>query len=303
LKTIRINFVDFWGGFDRENNFLTDALRPWYDIQFTDKPDYLFYGDDRARAHRQYDAVKINVPLENRVPNFRYCDYAFSYRYMNDPRNMRLPYYVLCGPVSRIIKEPGEAERVLAAKTKFCAFITGNANTKRTARRLRFVEKLSKYKRVDSGGRFRNNVGGPVKDKLDFLRDYKFHVCFENASSPGYTSEKIMHAMQTRCLPIYWGNPRIAEEFNPRSFVLVTDEMSDEEAIERVIELDRDDAKYLAVACEPYLYNNTPNEYFDPVRLRPQFEKIFASTRRARSRFYFQDLIFNARIKWGLGKP
>ncbi len=303
MKTIRINFVDFWGNFDRENNFLTQALRQWYNVEFAEKPDFLFYGDDRARTHRNYDAVKINYLLENRVPNFRYCDYAFSYRYMKDPRNMRLPYYVFVGPAERIIKEPGEAERVLAAKTKFCAVVIGNRNTKRTARRLRFFEKLSKYKPVDSGGRFLNNIGGPVKDKVAFLRDYKFHVCFENATSPGYTSEKLVHAMQARCLPIYWGNPRVAEDFNPRSFLQVTDEMSDEEAIERVIELDRDDTKYLALAREPYFHGNTPNELYNPERLRPQFERIFESTRRARTWYYFRDVIFNARVKWGLGKP
>jgi hypothetical protein len=303
MKTIRVNFVDFWGYFDKEDNILTNALRKWYDVQFAERPDYLFYGDDRAQTHRGYGGVKIQVLLENRVPNFRYCDYAFSYRYMDDPRNLRLPYYVFVGAPERLVKEPGEAERVLAGKTKFCAVVIGNQNTKRTARRLRFFEKLSQYKPVDSGGRFLNNLGGPVKDKVAFLKDYKFHVCFENASSPGYTSEKLVHAMQARCLPVYWGNPRVAEEFNPRSFVQVTDTMSDEEAIERVIELDQDDAKYLAVAREPYFHGNRPNELYDPERLRPQFERIFADTRGAKSWFYFRDVIFNARVKWGLGRP
>ncbi len=303
MKTIRVNFVDFWGFFNKEDNFLIRALRRWYDVQFSDRPDYLFFGDDRARTHRGYDCIKIYVPLENRVPNFRYCDYAFSYRYLDDPRNIRLPYYVFCGAPELLVKQADEAEHLLATKTKFCAVVIGNRNTKRTSRRLRFFEKLSRYKPVDSGGRFLNNIGGPVRDKVAFLRDYKFHVCFENASSPGYVSEKIVHAMQARSLPVYWGSPRIGEEFNPRSFLQVTEEMSDESAIEQIITLDRDDARYLALAREPYFHQNVPNEFYDPERLRPQFEKIFSSTQRARSFFYFRDVIFNARVKWGLGRP
>jgi hypothetical protein len=303
VKPIRIAFVDFWRVFRRDDNFLLNTLRRWYDVQITERPDYLFHGDDRARTHRGSDAVKIHVLVENRVPNFRACDYALSYRYLDDPRHRRLPHYVFYGPPELLVKAPAEAERLLAAKTKFCALVVGNPNLKRTYRRLRFFEKLSKYKPVDSGGRFRNNIGGPVADKVAFLRDYKFHLCFENATSPGYTSEKIVHAMQARCLPVYWGNPRIAEEFNPRSFLNIPDAMSDEEAIERVIELDRDDDKYLAVAREPYFHGNTPNEYFDPERLRPFFEEIFSSTRKTRSWFYFRDLVFDLRVRWGLGKP
>ena len=54
----------------------------------------------------------------------------------------------------------------------------------RTARR-RIVELLQAYKRVDLGGRWMNNVGGPVADKAAFQSRCKFAIAFENASSPG----------------------------------------------------------------------------------------------------------------------
>ena len=63
---------------------------------------------------------------------------------------------------------------------------------------MNFFQRLSRRKRVDSGGRAFNNIGGPIPAgspaKLDFLRAYKFNLAFENASLPGYTTEKIVEA-------------------------------------------------------------------------------------------------------------
>ena len=84
-------------------------------------------------------------------------------------------------------------------------------------------------------------MGGPVKDKIAFERDYKFTMCFENTSSIGYTSEKIMEAFAGRTVPIYWGNPDIAEEFNPEAFINCHDFDSFEEVLEEIKRLDADD--------------------------------------------------------------
>lgn len=43
MKTIKINFKDFAGGFDPEKNYFTDTLRENYDVVISDNPEYLFY--------------------------------------------------------------------------------------------------------------------------------------------------------------------------------------------------------------------------------------------------------------------
>ena len=53
------------------------------------------------------------------------------------------------------------------------------------------------------------------------------------------------------------------EEFNPASFLNYFDFPSEEALIERIIELDKDDAKYLEVMRQPYCHNNQPNEFFN----------------------------------------
>ncbi len=60
--------------------------------------------------------------------------------------------------------------------------------------RNNFFLKISKYKKVDSGGLALNNIGYIVKNKLEFIKDYKFTIAFENSSYSGYTTEKITDA-------------------------------------------------------------------------------------------------------------
>jgi len=78
--------------------------------------------------------------------------------------------------------------------------------------------------------------------KIEFLKRYKFNIAFENASLPGYTTEKIVEPMAARCLPIYWGNPLIEREFNPKSFLNYFDFRDDDALIEKIIEFDESDA-------------------------------------------------------------
>ena len=80
-----------------------------------------------------------------------------------------------------------------------------------------FFDKLSTYKQVSSGGRFRNNIGGAVADKKAFQADHKFAIAFENTSYDGYCTEKLMEAFAAGTIPIYWGDPNVAKDFNPES--------------------------------------------------------------------------------------
>jgi hypothetical protein len=86
--------------------------------------------------------------------------------------------------------------------------------------------------------------------------------------------------MQARCLPIYWGNPRVGEDFNPASFLNYSDFPSAEALIERIIELDNDDAKYLAVTRQPCFPNNKRTEFYSEDRLLDFFEMIFSTSIR-----------------------
>jgi len=278
---VRIDFCDFWPGFPKTNNFFYHLLRERFEVEICDSPDFLIFGDPGQHVHRVHNCVKIYFCMESFAPDFRLYDYAFTCHYLDDPRHLRLPYYVLGHDAKGLIQHGEDPAEILAAKSKFCSFVVSNAKRKKTHKRVEFFHRLSRYKKVDSGGAALNNIGrrlstGPYY-KLQFIRPYKFNIAFENGSTPGYTTEKIVDAMEARCVPIYWGNPRIAEEFNPGSFLNYFDFPSEEALIEKIIELDQDDAKYMEYLRQPYFHNNEPNEFFSHKRLLDHFEKIFTT--------------------------
>jgi alpha(1,3/1,4) fucosyltransferase len=306
MKKIRIDFCDFSSNFSKKDFYLFKLLADQFDVELCDQPDFLIYCN-YGHEHRLHSGVRIFYSGESDLPDYRECDYSIASAKMEDPRHLQLPLYVAWGEPEEIIKKRDDVEKIMAAKKKFCGFVISGYNPRKNYNRLAFYQKLSKYKRVDSGGRKFNNIGGPIpggpRGKIEFLRQYKFNIAFENRSLPGYTTEKIFEPMVARCLPIYWGDPDINEHFNPHSFLNRADFLSDEALIERIIELDKDDAKYLEYLRQPYFYNDQPNLYFNRQRILAFFEKIFSQkitpvAQRKRKSFFLGRWILVKRHHW-----
>jgi hypothetical protein len=213
------------------------------------------------------------------------CDWAFSFDHLKHPRHFRLPNYVRVGAGVNLIKRDVKPMRILQKKKRFCAFIYYNLNGQ--VRNL-FFDLLSKYKRVDAPGRCRRNIPGfdnrpnmrgkgRYESKVRFLRNYKFAIAFENASYPGYTTEKLFHAMLANTIPIYWGNPVVHRDFNTKSFINYHDFKSIDKVIRRVIELDKDDGYYAKYMRQPWYPNNKLTPYVNPDRILKRFGQIFES--------------------------
>ena len=151
--------------------------------------------------------------------------------------------------------------------------------------RTEILDKINEYKTVDSGGRYRNNIGGAVKDKLAFQENYKFSIAFENCASKGYTTEKIVQAFQAYTIPIYYGDPDVVQDFNKDSFINCHDYENFDQVLERVKEIDHNDELALQMLNADPLVNR-----FDPDLLRPFLYHIFDQTpeearRRAHSMY------------------
>jgi hypothetical protein len=273
-KRIKIFFTDFWPVFNREDNFFLDVLKDDYDIEISgDKPDYLFYSVFGKRYQR-YNCTRIFFTGENIRPNYKECDWSFSFDYSDNPRNYRLPLYAFFDDVNKLIAPKRPLDEIIAEKHKFCNFIYSNPNCKR---RNIFFKKLSKYKKVESAGRLFRNTSERVIDKMAYIRDFKFTIAFENESYPGYTTEKIFEPMLADSIPIYWGNPLISRDFNTRSFVNWHDYGSDEATIERIIELDKDPELLRKYLSEPFFVNNELNTYVNLDNLKMRFAEIFSA--------------------------
>jgi len=217
MKKIKIDFCDFWGGFDKTDNYFYNLLKEDYEVEISRNPDVLFFSLF-GRSNTLYSCKKVFYTGEN-IP----------------------------APLKGLANN-------FFPKRKFCNFVVSNSGCQH---RNDFFAKLSKYKKVDSGGRFANNIGYPVQDKRKFQSEYKFSIAFENNAyrpqHPGYTTEKIMEPMTVNSMPIYWGNPLIGREFNTESFISCYDFAGDDDLIDYIIELDKDDNKYLEKMNKPWL--------------------------------------------------
>jgi hypothetical protein len=252
LKKVKIDFVDFWGNFDKNNNVFIECLSSLYDVSIDENPDYLFYSTFGSKHLKYKNCIKIYYTGENDAPDFNFCDYAIGFQHIKfEDRYLRYPLYLLY-PGYKELKDKYSNENL--ANRKFCNFVYSNAKYS-TPLREQFFLTLSKYKRVDSGGKLHNNIGGPVLDKINFIKDYKFTISFENSALSGYTTEKLLEPMTVNSLPVYWGNPTVQTDFNKESFLCIQDHESIEKAIEEIIRLDKDDNAYLQKLAIPWQTN------------------------------------------------
>lgn len=264
-KTLRIYFTDFWRHFDIHDNFFYTLLSTrFYVIIDPINPQLLIYSYTGYEFLKYKSAVRLFFTGENKRPNFTEADFALSFDYPDyDKRNLRLPLYVLYKEEELLLK-PKIVEEIVVEKTRFCNMVISNPRAKY---RIEFFKILNNIKKVDSGGSVLNNIGHKVKDKLEFIRQYRFTMAFENSSYPGYTTEKIFEPMKVNSIPVYWGNKDIGKEFNTKSFINVQDFSTLQEAAEFVVSIDDDKDKYKHMLKEPWFVNNQLNEYFDHTRI------------------------------------
>ncbi|MGX2982281.1 glycosyltransferase family 10 domain-containing protein [Helicobacter sp. 23-1045] len=206
MKKIRVHFADFTTMDGIKRRILEILAQKYEVILDSDNPQYLFYSVFGAE-HIKYDCVRIFYTGENIAPDFNFCDYAIAFCHLNfGERYLRYPLYLFYGGdyLRARDKHLGISNEILRQKRRFCNFIVSNGGA--NPLRREFYEILSAYKRVDSAGRFLNNVGGAVADKFAFQSECKFSLCFENSSTSGYTTEKLIQAVAARTIPIYWGD-------------------------------------------------------------------------------------------------
>jgi hypothetical protein len=255
-QKLKIKYVDFWESFPVKDSYFLNLVKDCYDIEYSDKPDLLIYSC-YSTNFLKYNCPRIFYSPENIRPDFRFCDFALTFDYLQNDRHFRYPLYRRWFTEEQLTM-PRNIDQILKQKEGFCSFVVSNANANE---RIDFFEQLSKYKDVASGGRYANNVGGPVEDKRTFIEKYLFNIAFENSAYPGYNTEKLAEAWIMGCIPIYWGDPKIAEEFNPECFININDFDSLEEAIDYIKEVDQSPSLQKKFLEAPLFINNEVPEY------------------------------------------
>jgi hypothetical protein len=296
MDTLKICFVDFWPNFKDNDNYFYNLLSKEYKVILdSEDPDLLFYSYDYTGnpQHFKYNnkrCKKIYYTGECSKPDFNQCHYAFTFEHIEDDRNYRFP---LWGMHINWFNRPHDDDRdqsylhdpqfllnkndVKVNKHHFCSFIANQPKGKRVS----FVPKLLSKKEVHCMGGLYNNINQRIQGRGDqiwkilALKPFKFNISFENTSSDGYTTEKIIHPMFVNTIPLYWGNERVGEDFNKKSFLSLHDYSSEEEFIDKILEIDNNEEKYKEILNEPWFIDNKFPDFILPENVLKFFkEKI-----------------------------
>lgn len=163
---------------------------------------------------------------------------------------------------------------------KFCCFIVSNPHE---WVRNKMFDIINSYRKVDSWGKFKNNIGYFItnpywsNEYIEFISQYKFILCFENHKGNTYITEKIANAYLSNSIPIYWGTHHVKNVFNMNSMLFLEDE-NDEKSyynlLQKIIELDNDDEKYLEFANQPVITNDFFQNNYSIENIRKQMNSI-----------------------------
>ena len=261
MKTVKIKFVGVYNGFKPEMNRIYTILKKHYNVEICDDPDYIIcdvFGN--PYEYCKYPQVRIMYAGENYIPDFNLVDYAICrYPLQLFDRNFFLPG--CSSPIGHWNSFPEKkrnyTSEILSQKKYFANFIAGHESEHGI--RGDFFKKLCQYKRVESPGTYLNNMpdGQTVQwtntSKTDFQRRCKFTLCFESTKHEGFITEKITDAFYADTIPVYFGSSTITEIFNKDAFINCSDYASFDDVIQKIIELDNDDEKYLQMLRQPIL--------------------------------------------------
>jgi alpha(1,3/1,4) fucosyltransferase len=286
MDLLRLGFTDTIEPF--ANFFMTVLSREFTVIRDDENPDYLIFGDrnfgNNNVNYNTKNCVKIFYTGENQRPWDYQCHYAITFDHYDSVNHYRLPLYVIYDFDNKIRKvnnsevhtrtSYGMNQEIFNSR-KFCSFIVKNSNCEM---RNHFFHKLSEYQQVDSAGPLFNNVGQvleggdrAVQSKLEFLPNYRFNLCFENASHPGYATEKLYEALVGNTVPIYWGSPTIEMDFNPKAFLSWHNYQDDDLFIEAIKAVNEDYYAYQEMYCQPMFRDS--NRFMDLDRFVRWFRK------------------------------
>ena len=227
-KIISIDCIDFLYNSKYCINYLKRIFQNKKNYIFKidiDNPDYLLY-DVFGCQHKDpkyNNSIKIAFFSENIIPDFNEVDYSVSQAHIIYlDRYFKYPSFIWRLNLFRKYNIDKIRQEVLnhPIREKFCAAVISN-NYSFANFRIDFIKELNKYKKVDMGGYAFNNIGGQVKNKIEFLSSYKFSISMENSEGDGYVTEKIIESFIAGTIPIYYGDYMIDEYINPKAYILI----------------------------------------------------------------------------------
>jgi len=251
-KTAKFKNFEFTNDYDKANVLLESIYNTKMYNNKKWRYKILWSAEPCITDEENYDLI-----LFSRTTNKNIVDYPFYIYYMHFYDNK---YNIL----NRLIERP----IITKIPDKFCCFIVSNGVC---AVRNNMFHLLNSYKKVDSAGKYCNNINYVIRHDYwsaefrAFISNYKFIICFENHRVGTYSTEKIVNPYISGSVPIYWSSKHIHKVFNRNSMLFLEDESPEsyEKLMNEIIELDNDDAKYLEFINRPVFEDKGMQYYND----------------------------------------
>lgn len=235
-------------------------LSKHFNIEISDEPDFVICSNRGTPfEYMKYDCPRIMFMGENMSPDFTAFDYVIGFDYLDfGDRYFRLPFAFYSDDAKPWIPEvltEKDAYKILEEKKYLANFVYGHESSKHM--RENIFKKLSEYKYVVSPGSFMNNVSNENgkkrcswQEKNKYLKMSKFTIAGDSIEYPGFVTEKIVQPFQRHSIPIYWGSPRIDEDFNTDAFIWCKGENDLDRVLEQVKYLDTHDDAYVEMLIQ-----------------------------------------------------
>ena len=208
---------------------------------------------------RQYECIKN-------------ADYILTSYKIDSPKNYYVPtflfwlyHHIFISKLTSLsfFTEQKKITKDKIKDRKFSIYLHNNNEPKR---RRQIYEKLNNYKHIDTKSEVQHLISQYLSlDKINLIKNYKFTFAMQNHSTvelmegqkyyPGFICEKIIDSYFANTIPIYYGNDKITEYFNEKSFINWHSFDSDESFINKIIELDNNDDLYLEYLNQPTFLN------------------------------------------------
>ena len=271
--TVRIEDVDTKSPYlIKQPYFFVELLKRKYNViiltDSNEEPDILFYSCWGSMDNVKWTrCLRIYYTAERDCPDFNMCDYAIGLVNIGTTeRFLHFPFYTFYNDLMRKYENlPNIDDPVSFLNREFCSTVVSDPY--RSPIFFDVFNRLNEYKPIASGGRWNNNVGRPVLDKMDFIKNYKFCLAFENMKVDGYVTEKIMEPLVARTIPIYWGSRSVKKEFGDGAYIDISDFDTVDRAIDFIKKVDNDDNLYMQIlnrrADIPYTYDEWCDRLLD----------------------------------------
>ena len=211
----------------------------------------------------QRKKATLFVTGEYCMPILPFCDYSISFHNIQSKNHLYQPEWVtslweLGYDINSLIDNKNLSN---SFERNFCNFIY----SRRLERREKYYKLLSSIDTIDVYGMSFDDdnpvilPGGSI-GKIRKLKDYKFTISIENKIRNKYVTEKIIHPIISRSIPIYSGSKKISNIFNP-DFIIDINSFSDEGLVDYINELNNSKERYEDRLNSPiFLNNKIPSE-------------------------------------------